>query len=183
MQFIFALLDNIGDHACEMDSKTNGDIDSSPRSFPQIYGATFIKANHSSSSPRGLMRLREGTGGVFSNIILGGKAEAGMENKDCSMNVAKGSWENGNGGNSMPDYLWWSRSNIINTKTNSGQRNPFQLGSDCVWSNGPTSRETDPQFQLLRDGWNDWTDLGQIDPRPRSSSPAFTAFDNPPSEL
>lgn len=42
MQYIFALVDNMGNHAAEMD----GNDDSQPRSFPQLYGGTFIKANH-----------------------------------------------------------------------------------------------------------------------------------------
>eukprot|EP00954_Amorphochlora_amoebiformis_P009934 777831-Amorphochlora_amoeboformis.AAC.1 len=80
MQFIFALVDNNGNHATEMDSKIN----KQPRSFPQVYSATFIRSSNNSKDPNdGLMRLREGTGGRFGNMILMGTAGSGIQNADC----------------------------------------------------------------------------------------------------
>ena len=60
MQFLFALVGENGHHATEMDSK----IDAQPRSFPQMYGATFIGGGDmNTNSNDAVMKLREGTGG------------------------------------------------------------------------------------------------------------------------
>ncbi|GAB5355340.1 hypothetical protein AAMO2058_000197200 [Amorphochlora amoebiformis] len=171
MQFLFAIVDKDGDRACEMDSKTNDNLNSMPRSFPQMYSSTFIKAEHDTGS-KGLMLLREGTGGVFANLVLSGFAGAGMENDACGLEK-HGSWSDGNGGNSIPNYLYWSSGNIINTNQSDGSRNPFSISGDCTWDNGPTSREIDPNFQLLPSKWTTWKDLNQVDPRPIVGSNMF----------
>ncbi|GAB5359022.1 hypothetical protein AAMO2058_000508600 [Amorphochlora amoebiformis] len=171
MQFLFAIVDKDGDRACEIDSKTNGDLNSTPRSFPQMFSSTFIKAEHNTGS-KGLMMLREGTGGVFSNLVLSGFAGAGMENTACGTE-RHGSWSVGNGGNIIPDYLYWSSGNIINTRKSNGSRIPFSISGDCTWESGPISREIDPNFQLLPSNWTTWKDLFQVDPRPIVGSSMF----------
>eukprot|EP00954_Amorphochlora_amoebiformis_P025216 1371595-Amorphochlora_amoeboformis.AAC.1 len=50
------------------------------RSFPQVNGATFIKSSHSTGRSNGLIQIREGGGGSFTNMVLTGKAGAGLEN-------------------------------------------------------------------------------------------------------
>jgi len=123
LQFIFALLDEDGNHAAEMD----GVLDATgaivqPRSYPQVYGATFAKANHSSRQSDGLMRLREGTGGEFGNIVLLGRAGSGVQNQDCA-----GESRSSTSVGASPDSLFFSQNNIINTKTQDGSVVPFDL--------------------------------------------------------
>eukprot|EP00954_Amorphochlora_amoebiformis_P020470 1339634-Amorphochlora_amoeboformis.AAC.1 len=74
LQFIFALVDKDGDHAAEMDSKN----DMGRRSHPQVWGATFIKANHTTGTSNGLIQIREGGGGTFRNMILTGRSGSGL---------------------------------------------------------------------------------------------------------
>ena len=80
LQFVFALLGADGHHAAEMDSKQNKVNGSpttvkTPRSYPRMSHATFIGGadgmiNSGHDDEPGLMMLREGTGGEFSNIVL-----------------------------------------------------------------------------------------------------------------
>ncbi|GAB5355345.1 hypothetical protein AAMO2058_000197700 [Amorphochlora amoebiformis] len=81
MQFLFALVGSKGDHAAEVDSKSGGSVDAQPRSFPQIYGATFVGG--APDNTRGsVVRIREGSAGIFSNMVIT-NGETGIENKDC----------------------------------------------------------------------------------------------------
>ncbi|GAB5360413.1 hypothetical protein AAMO2058_000625800 [Amorphochlora amoebiformis] len=179
MQYIFALIDSNGNHATEMDSKTSGDVNSQPRSFPQMYGATFIKATHTRKTDDGLMRLREGTGGRFGNIIMAGFAGFGMQMDTCG-NEIKSDVDNAM---SIPDSLFFSKNNIINTRNAAnGAQDMFKIeSSTCTWSSGPSSTAVDPQFQLLPSTWSTFDTLGQIDPRLKARSPAFSSVDLPPT--
>jgi hypothetical protein len=85
-QFLFAMTGAQGNHGTEMDSKTNGNFDSMPRSHPAFYSMTIIAGGASSVGPSdAVMRLREGTGGKFGNLILSnlGGTHKGIEIKDC----------------------------------------------------------------------------------------------------
>ena len=42
IQHAFVMLGSYGNHGTEMDSKTDGNPDSKPRSFPQLYNALFV---------------------------------------------------------------------------------------------------------------------------------------------
>ena len=61
-----------------MDSKTNGDLDSQPRSHPHFANVTVIS---SVAHGEDALRLREGTGGDFRNYIIHG-ANDGVRNDD-----------------------------------------------------------------------------------------------------
>ena len=81
-QFLFTMLGNAGNHGTEMDSKTNSNYDSMPRSHPAFYSMTIIGGG-SSGRGGGLMRLREGTGGKFGNVILANPTDIGLRIGDC----------------------------------------------------------------------------------------------------
>merc|ERR1719238_2057987 len=94
LQFVFALLGTAAHHGTEMDSKTNGDLDSQPRSYPQLYNALFIgqkdiprsqltDPESSDDKKDGVLRLREGTGGQFGNIIITNVRDVGVQNDNC----------------------------------------------------------------------------------------------------
>mmetsp|Transcript_6079 Transcript_6079/g.9260 ORF Transcript_6079/g.9260 Transcript_6079/m.9260 type:complete len:3282 (-) Transcript_6079:228-10073(-) len=177
LQYLFALVDQDGDHAAEMDSKD----DNNRRSFPTVSGVTFIKSDHSSGTSNGLVQIREGGGGEFRNVILTGKAGAGLENNECFSEV-RTSTEASIG--TAPDYLYWDPLNIINTVTsNDGTMTQFKIATgspdNCIWtSNDPQSRDVDPNLVLLPSQWTTYADLGMIDPRPAFDSVAFSTFDS-----
>eukprot|EP00954_Amorphochlora_amoebiformis_P029433 1393158-Amorphochlora_amoeboformis.AAC.1 len=153
LQFLFALVDKDGDHAAEMDSKN----DLQRRSYPKVSGVTFIKADHTTGESNGLIQIREGGGGEFYNMILTGKAGAGLENNKCFAEVRTGTLTE----ISAPNSLYWSPNNIINTvRADNGVSNQFSISigapDNCVWSAGS---------------------INQLDPRLAPSSTAFTSFD------
>ncbi|KOO53342.1 outer membrane lipoprotein, partial [Chrysochromulina tobinii] len=81
-QFLFAMLGAVGNHGCEMDSRYG----STPRSHPAFYGMTLVGAGALSTRPaNAMMRLREGTGGKFGNLILANVAtHPGIRIDTCS---------------------------------------------------------------------------------------------------
>merc|ERR550537_41742 len=81
-QFLFAMTGTAGNHGTEMDSKTGGNFDSMPRSHPAFYSMTIIGGG-ASGRGGGLMRLREGTGGKFGNVILTNPTDIGVRIGDC----------------------------------------------------------------------------------------------------
>ena len=77
-QFLLVVRADDSDKGHEMDSKTNGDLDSQPRSHPHFANVTVISSvTHGEDA----LRLREGTGGDFRNYIIHG-ANDGVRNDD-----------------------------------------------------------------------------------------------------
>ena len=66
-QFLFVHRALDSDKAHEMDSKTNSDLDSQPRSHPKFSNVTIMG---NTDNPEDGVRLREGTGGDFRNYII-----------------------------------------------------------------------------------------------------------------
>jgi hypothetical protein len=79
-QFLFAMIGNEGHHGTEMDGKYN----KQPRSHPQFYSMTIIGGGANSNKKDGLMRLREGTGGKFGNVVLAYGRGLGLNVDKCS---------------------------------------------------------------------------------------------------
>ena len=77
-QFLLVVRADDSDKGHEMDSKTNGDLDSQPRSHPHFANVTVIS---SVAHGEDALRLREGTGGDFRNYIIHG-ANDGVRNDD-----------------------------------------------------------------------------------------------------
>merc|ERR1719197_1969745 len=117
-QFLFAMLGAAGNHGTEMDSKTNSNFDSMPRSHPAFYSMTIIGGG-SAGRGGGLMRLREGTGGKFGNVILTNPTDIGLRIGDCgseavTQTLPASSTSLGMAGNSASSgYLYFSANNII----------------------------------------------------------------------
>jgi hypothetical protein len=66
MQYLLAMIGTQGNHGTEMDGNKGGQA---TFSSPQVMGMTIVGSNDNSRSSE-LMRLREGTGGAFANIVL-----------------------------------------------------------------------------------------------------------------
>lgn len=120
IQFAFVMVGSgAGHHGVEMDSKTDGDLDSQPRSHPQLYNALFVGSNEAPSSESSddqlpsIMRLREGTGGQFGNIVMTNVGNGpGVLINDCgSEALVQDMTQAGR----FPDFLYFSQNNIINT--------------------------------------------------------------------
>ena len=114
-QFLFAMLGEQGNHGTEMDSK----YDNMPRSHPQFYGMTIIGGGPVGRGG-GLMRLREGTGGKFGNVILTDATDIGVKVDKCASELVVqdlGAVAMSNiglaGDAATSGYLYFAPSNII----------------------------------------------------------------------
>merc|ERR550514_1579386 len=162
IQFAFAMTGKGGHHAAEMDSKS-ASVDTQPRSFPQLYNALFVgsiagtpQSVSSDNLEPAMMRLREGTGGEFGNIILTNVGTHGVYMNDCGSETrtqtkpASGS----------PDYLWWSPNNVVD-----GVGDAFYIGTTCsAGMSSPVADTSSPRLSLMPLNADEDTD--SLDPRP-----------------
>ncbi|HDR05086.1 MAG TPA: T9SS type A sorting domain-containing protein [Candidatus Marinimicrobia bacterium] len=158
-QFLFALVgDEEGNRAYEMDNKTNGDMNSQPRTFVQFHNATLV----GSGDPDALadndqvIRLREGLSGHFMNTIIVAGKEYGVNITDDATLALIG------------DSLQFSSNNIIYGCPDG------QFKADY----GFTALDVDPQIMSL-DGRESG---GLIDPRPALGGPAYENVDELPND-
>ena len=169
-QFLFAMVGaDAGNRAHEMDSKTNGDLNSTPRSHPQWYNVTLVGSGSATATADNdqVVRLREGLGGEFGNYIVVNGKEDGLRNSDNGAEVVTSDWATAEAAG-YPDYLYWSPNNII-----SGMQSA-QFSGDY----GLTSLDVDPQLASL-DGRETG---GIIDPRPATDGPAYDNVDTVPAD-
>ena len=179
IQFAFVMVGSgAGHHGAEMDSKTNDNIDSQPRSHPQLYNALFIGSNEAPQSASSddqlpsIMRLREGTGGQFGNIIMTNVGngpgvlinECGMESLVQDMSLAT----------RYPDFLYFSQNNIINTP----YVKEFISDEECMGvENG---LNIDPELTNIPDDAAE--EIVAFDPRPVAGGNAFKQVDAVPND-
>ena len=108
-QFLLVVRADDSDKAHEMDSKTNGDLDSQPRSHPHFANVTVIS---SVAHGEDALRLREGTGGDFRNYIIHG-ANDGVRNDDNGSELVTQDLAAAQA-HGHPDYLYISGSIVMN---------------------------------------------------------------------
>jgi len=178
IQFAFIMVGTEGHHALEMDSKTNNDVNSQPRSFPQVYNMLIVGGDDSPSSASsddqelGLVRLREGTGGEFGNIIVANVGKYGVLQNECgaeSRTHTKAATGN-------PNSLWFSPNNIIRSPSVGA----FNNQGSCANGGLSESSNVDPQLMLLPSTAHE--DVKFIDPRPKKVSNARISADTPPRD-
>ena len=115
IQYAVVVVGKNGHHALEMDSKTGGDLDSSPRSRPQLYNALLIGGSgdpasvSSDDQVKGIARLREGTAGEFGNIVLANIPGKAVLHADCGSETHSNAATNPDDANT----LWFSSNNLI----------------------------------------------------------------------
>jgi len=80
MQYLLAMIGTQGHHIAEMDG--NKDTTHDTESAPQVMGLTGI-ASEDNLSPDYMMRLREGTAGLFANMVLYKRGVPGIRNDQC----------------------------------------------------------------------------------------------------
>merc|ERR1711998_132300 len=175
MQFVSVLVSKDGHHGTEMDSKTGDDVNSQPRSHPQIYNALFVGSLQFAASTAssddlqpGLLRLREGTGGEFGNIILTNVGNVGVYQNECGNEVRTHTKP----ASGYPDYLYFSANNIMHLSGGS----KYDLRDDC---DGLTDAViADPALVAVPSDIEP-TVVG-FDPRPVATGPALEKVDNVP---
>ena len=108
-QFLLVVRADDSDKGHEMDSKTNGDLDSQPRSHPHFANVTVISSvTHGEDA----LRLREGTGGDFRNYIIHG-ANDGVRNDDNGSELVTQELAAAQA-HGHPNYLYISGSMVMN---------------------------------------------------------------------
>jgi len=174
-QFLFALVGaNEGNRAHEMDNKTNGNLDSQPRSHPIWYNVTLVgsglvDANGDTVSADNdqAIRVREGVGGQFGNYIVINGKETGLKNSDNGSEIVTNDWSSAENAG-YPNYLYWSPNNII-YNCNDGQ-----FAGDY----GLSALNTDPGLISI-----DGREIGGIiDPRPTLGGAAYENIDTVPTD-
>ena len=108
-QFLLVVRADDSDKGHEMDSKTNGDLDSQPRSHPHFANVTVIS---SVAHGEDALRLREGTGGDFRNYIIHG-ANDGVRNDDNGSELVTQDLAAAQA-HGHPNYLYISGSIVMN---------------------------------------------------------------------
>ena len=181
IQYAFVMLDRKSHHGTEMDSKTNGDLNSQPRSFPQLYNALFVStlqhspdAQSSDDLIPAVMRLREGTGGMFGNIVITNVANVGVYQDQCGDEVRTSDVPAPSTG--RPNFLWFSQNNVIY-----GPGKPYDLKTGC--SGLSSALRVDPNLISVPDEISgDSGDKDFLDPRPILKGAAFDNVDAVPQD-
>lgn len=174
-QFLFAMVGaDDGNRAHEMDNKTNGNLDSQPRSHPVWYNVTLVgsgvvdaNGNTVSADNDQAIRVREGVGGQFGNYIVVNGKEYGLKNSDNGSEIVTSDWSVAEA-TGYPNYLYWSPNNII-YNCNDGQ-----FAGDY----GLSALDTNPGLISL-----DGREVGGvIDPRPALNGAAYENIDTVPAD-
>ncbi|MBN2600861.1 MAG: T9SS type A sorting domain-containing protein, partial [Candidatus Marinimicrobia bacterium] len=160
-QFLFAIQ---GQDVCgrgfEMDN-SGSNMDIQPRSYPQFHNVTLIGPGGGTPSNDGsdqMIRLREGTGGDFRNVVIAYGNGVGVRVSDDATLALIG------------DSLLFNESNIIFSCTE-GQ---FHSSNSSM-----VAINADPMFMQL-DGRESGT--GIIDPRPIFGSPVYSNYVSLPDD-
>merc|ERR1719473_803602 len=182
IQFAFVLIGQDGHHGTEMDSKYDG----TPRSFPQMYNALFVsqldqtvQSVSTDDTSLAVMRLREGTGGEFGNIIITNNGYYGVYSSDCGTETRTQTLPSSNGvpSSGAPDYLWFSDNNIIYNGGSNGIQ--FSLGTECTWSpSSPSAISVDPELTMIPTAATE--SVAFLDPRPIAEGASFASPDTNP---
>jgi hypothetical protein len=168
-QFLFAVVGSeSGNRAHEMDNKTNGDLDSQPRTHPIWYNVTLVGSGPNAVADNDqVARLREGLGGEFGNYIVVEGKDIGIRNSDNGSETVTSDWATAQAAG-FPNYLYWSPNNIV--FNNAGGQ--FKDAPNLV------SLDVDPQLMSL-DGRETG---GVIDARPAAGGPAYENVDTVPND-
>jgi hypothetical protein len=164
-QFLFALMGaEEGNRAFEMDND-GSNMDLQPRSFPQFHNVTIIGSGESASADNDqCIRLREGTGGDFRNMIIyQGKDYAVRISDDPTIALVTDNAVNA----TAPNYIYFSPNNII-----------FETPNTFRGDNGVyTFVDADPGFSI-----NGREEGGSINILPSTDGPAFLDVDELPND-
>ncbi|KAK3275063.1 hypothetical protein CYMTET_16786 [Cymbomonas tetramitiformis] len=175
LQFLYAMVNSSDGYAAHL-SHMEGDVDVQPRSYPQVYSATFIGDDHNSA----LMRLGDGTGGHVGRIVLTQSTGSPVLVQMCGTEdrVQKLTDDT----QTVPDHLYFSSESILFSNWKQGTNlTYFAKDTDCEGGGLTVGIGEDP---LLRSTYivdadikYQDSDKPTIDPRPGSAeSPVYTSI-------
>lgn len=160
-QFLFAIQgQDICGRGFEMDN-SGSNMDIQPRSYPQFHNVTLIGPGGGTPTNDGsdqMIRLREGTGGIFRNVVIAHGNGYGVRISDAATQALIG------------DSLIFDENNIVFNCTDG------QFHTD---NPGMTAVDADPMFMELNGRENG---TGIIDPRPAFGSPAYANYVSLPDD-
>lgn len=160
-QFLFVLMgEEDGNRAFEMDND-GSDMDKQPRSHPKFSNVTLIGSGGRSvvADNDQMIRMREGSGGDFRNMIIVDGKEYGIRITD-SPTLSLISTNPG----TSPDYLYFSSNNIIyNCKSGQFSDDYSMTAIDTAVSIGAIGRES--------------AETGSITVLPAAGGPAYRNVD------
>ena len=165
-QFLLVVRADDSDKGHEMDSKTNGDLDSQPRSHPHFANVTVIS---SVAHGEDALRLREGTGGDFRNYIIHG-ANDGVRNDDNGSELVTQDLTAASSA-TYPDYLYISGSMIMNGLAGVPW-DDFDESTDGGWTGTYVSESAGLAMTVDANGLP-----ATLDITPSASGPAFEDVD------
>ena len=165
-QFLLVVRADDSDKGHEMDSKTNGDLDSQPRSHPHFANVTVIS---SVAHGEDALRLREGTGGDFRNYIIHG-ANDGVRNDDNGSELVTQDLAVAQA-HGHPDYLYISGSMIMNGLADVPW-DDFDESTDGAWTGTYVSESAGLAMTVDANGLP-----ATLDITPSASGPAFEDVD------
>ena len=165
-QFLLVVRADDSDKGHEMDSKTNGDLDSQPRSHPHFANVTVIS---SVAHGEDALRLREGTGGDFRNYIIHG-ANDGVRNDDNGSELVTQDLTAASSA-TYPDYLYISGSMIMNGLADVPW-DDFDESTDGAWTGTYVSESAGLAMTVDANGLP-----ATLDITPSASGPAFEDVD------
>eukprot|EP00968_Pinguiococcus_pyrenoidosus_P029446 scaffold8569_cov1356-Pinguiococcus_pyrenoidosus.AAC.1 len=166
-------------HGAEMDGPNTSGSNIAKRSFPQLYNALFVgdldnDPNSVSSDDQlpAVLRLREGTGGEFGNLVVVNIGSQGIFQDRCQdESRATGSSPPATG---SPDYLWISENTLF---SGTSGVNVFETGT-CgqVYTTDYGISASDNDFLILLPTSSD-ENIPFLDPRPTPGGIAFDSVD------
>ncbi len=123
------------------------------------------------------MRLREGTGGDFRNMIVTHANQESVKNNDCGNEVRT---QDPAHTATHPEFLYFSKtSNILQNQAKTMSQSQFATA--CSWtgtdSTTPAARNVDPRFRLMPTAVDE--SVRMIDPRPEITGPAYSSVEEP----
>ena len=163
-QYLVVVRADDSDKAHEMDNKTDGDFDSQPRSHPSFFNVTVM----SSAGGEDMLRLREGTGGTFSNYIIHGGND-GVRNDDNGTEVVTQDWLVAEAAG-HPDFLYFSANNIMNNIAGVPWDDFDE--TDETWSGNYEAGDAGLDIQVDANGMPEMVDL-----TPSAGSAAYSSVD------
>lgn len=192
IQFLLVMTGKDGHHGAEIDSMAyqviDGEqvrlVDSQPRTMPKVYNSLFVGSVHgtpqsvsSDDQREALLRIREGAGGEWANIVAANVARVGLLQTTCGAEERTSFMPD----DDVPEFLWFSSNNIIESiYLPFGFVDLFELEEGC---DGLTDATTVDELGLVNLGpVVDETPGLKIDPRPTPGSPLFENVDPVPDD-
>jgi len=189
IQFLFVMTGKDGHHGAEIDSQAyqvvNGELvrnpDTLPRTMPRVYNSLFVGSVHgtpqsvSSDDQRdALLRIREGAGGEWANLVAANVARVGLLQNTCGSEMRTHDRPDG----SESDYFWFSPNNVISSIYHEyGFIENFSLDDGCE---GLSEIDVVGDLGLINLPPTVDEDLLSIDPRPSPDSILFEDYDEVP---